>query len=238
MSLFISCSKSDINSPVCKEPSKNEKMLLKNPEIKKELVTLMQFNESLLKERSMETRAAWFGRLAATVSADALGAYGGFKVSVGVAAFITATTGGTAGPAAGVAVIAATAFISGGASYQAYECLRSSSIEEELQYIPYKNIDITRIYNNLDNFPTNSDINSLIYQSHSYNHVGYLHNQYLKNLLSDIPRTGSTVKSATSSEDDFFSKEQLDQMYSSVIGHINNYVVGGYDYDDCISKTI
>ena len=72
MSLFISCSKSDINSPVCKEPSKNEKMLLKNPEIKTELVTLMQFNESLLKERSMETRG-WFGRLAATVSADALG---------------------------------------------------------------------------------------------------------------------------------------------------------------------
>lgn len=58
-------------------------------------------------------------RLQQLFSADMLGACAGFKASVGVAGYITAATGGTAGLAAGIAVLPSTGLIAGGASYGA-----------------------------------------------------------------------------------------------------------------------
>lgn len=87
--------------------------------ISKELEILRQFNDSIIQQQP-KTRG-WFGKLAAVFSADMLGACAGFKASVGVAGYITAATGGTAGPAAGIAVLASTGLIAGGASYGAYK---------------------------------------------------------------------------------------------------------------------
>lgn len=49
------------------------------------------------------------------------GYFGGFKASVGAAAFITAATGGTAGPVTAIAVLASSGLIGAGASYGAYK---------------------------------------------------------------------------------------------------------------------
>lgn len=234
--MFIfSCSKSDIKDPTgSRELSKHEKMILKNPEIETELIMLMEFNESLLKERGAKTRG-WFGRLASTVNADALAAYGGFKASVGAAAFITAATGGTAGPAAGVAVLSSTAFIAGGASYGAHQALKSRAASDNLPAFTMKSADIQNILNS-NNISNQPDINSLIYHSDSYNYIGYLHNQYLEMLLTDWSKTRSSNNETDLSENSFFSKEQLDEMYNRVMIHINEYLSSGYDYDKCIAK--
>ncbi len=102
--------------------------------IYKELETLRQFNDSIIQQQP-KTRG-WFGTLTAVFSADMLGACAGFKASVGVAGYITAATGGTAGPAAGVAVLASTGLIAGGASYGAYKgCSIVITVEEYNNHI-------------------------------------------------------------------------------------------------------
>lgn len=83
-----------------------------------ELNTLSEFNDSILKIKP-ESRGI-LGRFIAIISADAIGAYTGFKASVGAAALITAMTGGVAGPVTGAAVLTSTGVISAGASYSAY----------------------------------------------------------------------------------------------------------------------
>lgn len=99
----------------------------------KELEILRQFNDSIIQQP--KTRG-WFGTLTAVFSADMLGACAGFKASVGVAGYITAATGGTAGPAAGIAVLASTGLIAGGASYGAYKgCSIVVTVEEYNNHI-------------------------------------------------------------------------------------------------------
>ena len=89
-----------------------------NLSVTEELRILSEFNDSIYKIKP-ESRGI-FGRLIAVMSADAIGAYTGFKASVGAAALITAATGGVAGPITGAAVLASTGVISAGASYSAY----------------------------------------------------------------------------------------------------------------------
>lgn len=74
-----------------------DKKISKISSIAVDLEELSSFNDSLLSYSSSKSRSLW-GNILATVSADVMGIYGGFKASVGAAAFITAATGGTAGP--------------------------------------------------------------------------------------------------------------------------------------------
>lgn len=102
--------------------------------VHKELKVLRLFNDSIIQQQA-KTRG-WLGTLFAVYSADMVAAYAGFKVSAQAAAIITVATGGTAGSAAGVAVMASTGLIAGGASYGAYKgCTLGISAEEYAFYI-------------------------------------------------------------------------------------------------------
>lgn len=97
-----------------------DKKISKISSIAVDLEELSSFNDSLLSYSSSKSRSLW-GNILATVSADVMGIYGGFKASVGAAAFITAATGGTAGPVTAIAVLASSGLIGAGASYGAYK---------------------------------------------------------------------------------------------------------------------
>lgn len=213
-------------------------MLDRNSDVKNELSALMDFNQSLLSKR-VHTRG-WFGRFAATVSADVLGAYGGFQASVGVAALITAATGGTAGPAAGVAVLGATAFIAGGASYGAYaglkpDCTYSIPIPE---LIPSSDILIQVADHPRDGSTQSDDVNSFIYVNELYLSVGEIHNEILETMiLPDVStRALETTNFINNNEVTFFTKDQLVNMYEDVNSKIQTYINTGYDYDALISE--
>lgn len=239
------------------DSSTYKNMIDRNVKIADELSTLINFNESLLSNR-VQTRG-WFGTLAATVSADVLGAYGGFKASVGAAAIITAASGGTAGPAAGVAVIGATAFIAGGASYGTYKGLSGGcSIT-----IPFpQRITKCRTNQSLmlleESSPTSIDCNTFIYTNDAYTYVGEMHNEILKNMLEadlvyetsgppvEATRGNSDTTTSTSNnitdsyiscnKDIFYSEEQLVDLYTKVNNQIQSYANNGYDYDTTISE--
>ena len=83
-----------------------------------ELKRLESFNDSIL---IIKPQSRGVLTVMAVVAADVLAAQRGFKASVGIAAFITAMSGGTASPITGVAVLGATGIISAGASYGAYK---------------------------------------------------------------------------------------------------------------------
>lgn len=89
--------------------------------------TLKSFNDSIftagkgqLVWAQTKTRGRG-GLFVVTATSDIFGAIRAYKACVGVAAFVTAVSGGTAGPATGVAVLGATALLAGGASYSAYK---------------------------------------------------------------------------------------------------------------------
>lgn len=106
--------------------------------INKELKTLNNFNDSIL-QLSPQTRGFW-GRLLSTVSADIIGVKAGFEASVGVAAYVTAASGGTAGPITGVAVLTTSGLIGAGMSYGAYKGCTLSCVPDESFYDTSLNI--------------------------------------------------------------------------------------------------
>lgn len=106
--------------------------------INKELKTLNNFNDSIL-QLSPQTRGFW-GRLLSTVSADIIGVKAGFEASVGVAAYVTAASGGTAGPITGVAVLTTSGLIGAGMSYGAYKGCTLSCVPDERFYDTSLNI--------------------------------------------------------------------------------------------------
>lgn len=90
ISMFVMTSCQQNEEEIVNDGNKKASLL-----INEELKTLSSFNDSILQLRP-QTRGFW-GTLFATVSADIIGTKAGFEASVGVAAYITAATGGTAG---------------------------------------------------------------------------------------------------------------------------------------------
>lgn len=81
---------------------------------------LQFFNDSLLTiVNHSATRGGGFWKVLTVASADYLAAATAFRASIGVAAWITAVSGGTAGPFTGVAVLTVTGAVAAGASYGA-----------------------------------------------------------------------------------------------------------------------
>lgn len=255
----ISCSQQEQENNVLsrKHSSTYKNMIDRNEKIANEISTLINFNESLLANK-VKTRG-WFGNFAAVVSADAIGAYGGFKVSVATAAIITAASGGTAGPAAGVAVIGATAFIAGGASYGTYKGLSGGcSITMPIPELIAKDYKSQALLSWEKSAPTSIDCNTFIYTNDIYTCVGEMHNQILEDMLkadsattetsestmattrSDIAATTSTDNNTESyvscNKDVFYSEKQLIDMYTRVNSQLQAYANNGYNYDSAITK--
>ena len=127
ISMFVMTSCQQNEEEIVNDGNKKASLL-----INEELKTLSSFNDSILQLRP-QTRGFW-GTLFATVSADIIGTKAGFEASVGVAAYITAATGGTAGPITGVAVLASSGLIGAGASYGAYKGCTLSCVPDDEFY--------------------------------------------------------------------------------------------------------
>lgn len=257
----ISCSQQEQENKVLSKnhSSTYKNMIDRNEKIANEISTLIDFNENLLANK-LKTRG-WFGNLAAIVSADAIGAYGGFKASVAAAAIITAASGGTAGPAAGVAVLGATAFIAGGASYGTYASLSGGcSVTMPIPELIAKGYKSPVLLSWEKSAPTNIDCNTFIYTNDTYTCVGEMHNKILEDMLKTdsiateveisesaviATRSGIDATTSTSSNTDsyiscnkgvFYSEEQLVDMYTKVNSQVQAYTNNGYNYDSTITK--
>ncbi|WP_294616605.1 hypothetical protein [uncultured Bacteroides sp.] len=168
--------------------------------INKELETLRIFNDSIIQQP--RTRG-WFGTLTSVFSADMLGACAGFKASIGVAAYITAATGGTAGPATGIAVLASTGLIAGGASYGAYKGCSTVITEEEYnKHINSLLKQPIRIGKHINTFKSKCkllDVSTIILEEHTCDLIAELHDSIV-NIALDIeeqPITKSTPDLST-----------------------------------------
>ena len=147
------------------------------------------FNETL----SISPKTRGGGLIWAVISTDALSTIPAFRTCVGVAAFITSATGGTAGPATGVAVLAGTAFLAGGASYGVYRgCGGYSIVASQNDFIneTYLNPRITR---NIDQFclkidsmvDVNEEEEICILNDSIYSLIGLLHNDILSSTIQE-----------------------------------------------------
>lgn len=212
--VFFSCSENTSEVVQCK----NETIL-----------RLVEFNESLAVPQP--TTRGWFGSLLAVSSADALGAAGGFNVSVKAAAFITAVTGGTAGPAAGVAVLASSALIGAGASYAAYCTTCSYSIPAPTYKEMIKTKTASSFIRELEVEPLVTGIE--LFDSSIYESLGDAHNDILNELITPVllTRSGSDQTTPIDPIEEiyesipFFSEKEMEQLYNESNAYIEDYLV-------------
>lgn len=240
--LFISCDKenNNDNGDIVANTSNSTISSLKN------------FNDSVFILNKSNTRGfgGWFLRASAVASADVLGAAGGFRASVSVAAFITAATGGTAGPATAAAVLASSGICGIGASYGAYRGVRGRSNNVTCSII----VPASQIYENdllnqiIGKWSMKSGLTTKeILSDDVLNSYGELHNKVLQDLMKEEfneNKTRGQYGDETTPEEKevtevfsipIFSKTELDEMYSNSMSYITPYIES-YDYDKTLNS--
>lgn len=162
------------------------------------LIKNLEFYNKTLKTGYSTTRGNWGGRLWAIVAVDAGSAISAYKGCVGIAAAITAVSGGTAGPAAALGVWAATAFIAGGSSYATHLGTKGCSITkstDDFFKLTYQDATISKnlqtIYSK-DKDATYSEGKIQIKNDSMYSYLGQVHNDILKTLLAKQKTTRAT----------------------------------------------
>lgn len=148
---------------------------------------LQSFNDSLFVVANYSaTRGGGFWKVLAVASADYLAAATAFRTSIGVAAWITAVSGGTAGPLTGVAVLTVTGAIAAGASYGAASGIYSVPI-------PFDRLSIndifgtSAVYEYLYDYESYYEVHDLSTFSLNVNEMGEvlgdIHNDIVSELL-------------------------------------------------------
>lgn len=211
---------------------------------------LEDFNDSILLLNTIKTRGFgdWFLKGAALASADVFGAAQGFKVSVKIAAYITACTGGTAGAGTATAVLVASGICGIGSSYAAYKGVFTN----KSKYTCTIMVPASQIYNNKyfndqikawyirDNLSTKS-----LLSDEELNFYGELHNKVLQDLINEDLIMSTTrgdnelIHHEEEIEEVFsipvFSKEDVDGIYSSTMLRVEPYI-DSFDYNAVVAS--
>lgn len=210
-----------------------------SPEI---ILKLQTFNDSLLQSNNsksinnLQTRGGkrWW----VTSSADILAAINAYKGCIGIAAFITAATGGTATFATGVCVLGATAFLAGGASYAAYKnhkegCTYGVTTEEYLSKLKNNKNYLEKYESfilNCNSLEQAEDDSLSVLDRNICAQVGKLHNDILTCLVDSVvfPSTRSSIIEEN-------PEVPLDD--KAVVNYDSPYFIDVYSEDDIVSLT-
>lgn len=190
LSIVCSCSSDNLELSQLSNQQKvtNESSLLINK--------LKAHNDSLVYCKSLTTRGQKHkkgisrGRLWTIVAADMGAGIPTLVSCIDLASKITAVSGGTAGPGAAIAIVAATAFVAGGASYGAYLTTSGCSITkvptQYLRLTQNNHVLKTKIDNVLQktNFAIFDGKKIQIKNDSTYSCMGQLHNDILTDLFT------------------------------------------------------
>lgn len=175
----------------------------------------------------------------AVATADIMAVAPAFKICKGVAAFITALSGGTAGPGAAIGVLAGTAFLAGGASYGVYRGICAGGVamitDEYLNNLYENNETRPTIISFNERHTKDASIkdNCIVFTNDSiYEEIGQLHNLFVSNTISHTFKSTNPITYSITPP-----TEDPDDLPPIVYEEVNSYGLTCFSDDDMMDMT-
>ncbi|SFG41948.1 hypothetical protein [Prevotella sp. KH2C16] len=175
----------------------------------------------------------------AVTTADIMAVVPAFKICTGVAAFITALSGGTAGPATAVGVLVGTAFLAGGASYGTYRGICAGGVamitDEYLNNLYENNETRPTIISFNERHTKDASIknNCIVFTNDSiYEEIGQLHNLFVSNTISHTFKSTNPITYSTTPP-----TEDPGDLPPIVYEEVNSYGLTCFSDNDMVNMT-